>query len=163
MLLHVVVGDLIRDALVAERCDQPIEDRRGVVLSYCCSHAVSLEVGANLIDQVRRAGQAANAVDHSNRVIDGGCPVVNFGMFLAVAFDDAELSSPESCSNHRHELALRIAVAVDVPLRGLDRPMAGQQLNIAQRAASFVHQPRRAGDERSVGLNAMSSLAGRCS
>ena len=83
MLLHVGGGDLIRDTLVTERCDQPIEDRRGVVLSYCCSDAVSLEVGADLVDQVRGPGQAAHAVNHLNRVIDGGCPVVNFRMFFA--------------------------------------------------------------------------------
>ena len=51
VLLDVGGGDLIRDALVTERCDQPIEDRRGVVLSYCCSDAVSFEVGADLVDQ----------------------------------------------------------------------------------------------------------------
>ena len=56
MLLHVVVGDLIRDALVAESCDQPIEDRRGVALSHCCSDTLSIKVGANLVDQVRGPG-----------------------------------------------------------------------------------------------------------
>ena len=50
VLLHVVVGDLIRDALVAESCDQPIEDGRGVALSHCCSDTISIKVGANLVD-----------------------------------------------------------------------------------------------------------------
>ena len=37
-------------------------------------------------------------------------------------------------SNERHQLALRIGVAVDVPLCGLDRPVASKQLDIAQRS-----------------------------
>ena len=36
-------------------------------------------------------------------------------------------------SNHCDQLALGIGVAVDVPLGGLDRPVAGEQLDIAQR------------------------------
>jgi hypothetical protein len=50
MLLHVVVGDPIRDALVAESSDQPIKDRRGVPLSHCCPDMISIKVGANLVD-----------------------------------------------------------------------------------------------------------------
>ena len=42
MLLHVIVRDLIRDPLVAESCDQPIKDRRGVTLSHCCSDTISI-------------------------------------------------------------------------------------------------------------------------
>ena len=51
-------------------------------------------------------------------------------------------------SNHCDQLALRIGVAVDVPLGRLDRPVTGEQLDIAQRATGLVHQPRRPGDER---------------
>jgi hypothetical protein len=51
-------------------------------------------------------------------------------------------------SNHGDELALHIAVAVDVPLSCLDRPVTGEQLDIAQRTAGVVSEPRRAGDER---------------
>ena len=51
-------------------------------------------------------------------------------------------------SNHRDQLALHIGVAVDVPLRCLDRPMTSEQLDISQRTAGFVHEPRRPGDER---------------
>ena len=50
-------------------------------------------------------------------------------------------------SDHRHELALGIGVAVNVPLGGLDRPMTGQQLNIAQRATGLVNEPSGTGDE----------------
>ena len=51
-------------------------------------------------------------------------------------------------SNHCHQLALRISVAVDVPLRGLDRPVTGEQLDIAQRTTGLVDEPRGPGDER---------------
>src|SRR6266404_3880644 len=63
MLLHIAVGDLVRDALVAESRHQPIEHRTGVAIADCCSHLVGPQV------------------------------------------------------------ALGIGVAVDVPLRGLDRPV----------------------------------------
>jgi hypothetical protein len=151
VLLHVVGGDLIRDALVAERGNQPIKDRRGVALSHCRPDAVSIKVGANLVDQARGPGEAANAVDHPDRMVDGGCAVANFGLIVVPA-----LLSP-NCrrgdhgrSDQRDQFALRIGVAVDVSLRCLDRPVTGQQLHIAQRAAGLVHQPGRAGDKRSA-------------
>ena len=84
VLLHVGGSDLVRDALVAERCDQPIENLRGVVLSYCCSDTLSVKVGAYLVDQVRGPGQTANAVNHRSRMIEGGCPIANFWMVLVV-------------------------------------------------------------------------------
>src|ERR1700730_12625624 len=52
--------------------------------------------------------------------------------------------------NHRNELALGIGVAVDVPLRGLDRPMTGQQLHVAQRAACLMNNASGAGNERAA-------------
>ena len=51
-------------------------------------------------------------------------------------------------SNHGDELALGIGVAVDVPLGCLDRPVTGEQLDIAQRPTDPMNQPRRPGDER---------------
>jgi small neutral amino acid transporter SnatA (MarC family) len=51
-------------------------------------------------------------------------------------------------SDHRHELALGIAVAIDVPLGGLDRPVTCQQLNVPERAADLVDEPGCPGDER---------------
>jgi hypothetical protein len=82
MLLHVIVRDLIRDALVAQSFDQPIENWRGVALSYRCADAISIKVGANLVDQARGTGETANAVDHPDRVI--GCGRLVLGMFSAV-------------------------------------------------------------------------------
>jgi hypothetical protein len=52
-------------------------------------------------------------------------------------------------SDHSDQLALHIAVAVDVPLSYcLDRSVTGEQLDIAQRTTGAMSQPRRPGDER---------------
>jgi hypothetical protein len=51
-------------------------------------------------------------------------------------------------SNHCNKLALHIGVAVNVPLGGLDRPVAGEQLEIPQRPTGFVHEPCGPGVER---------------
>src|SRR5262249_36925250 len=53
-------------------------------------------------------------------------------------------------SDHRDELALSIAVAVDVALGGLDRPVTGEQLNVAQRACCLVYEPRGPCDKGSA-------------
>ena len=45
-------------------------------------------------------------------------------------------------SNHCDQLALRISVAVDVPLSGLDRPVTGEQVDVAQRTTGLVDEPR---------------------
>jgi hypothetical protein len=84
MLLHVIVGDLIRDALIAESFDQPIKDRRGLALPHCRSDTISIKVSANLLDQARGTGETANPVDHPDRMIDRGCLVLNFGTSLGV-------------------------------------------------------------------------------
>jgi hypothetical protein len=68
--------------LVAESCDQPIKDRRGLALFNRCSDTISIKVGANLVDQARGTGETANAVDHPDRVI--GCGRLVLGMFSAV-------------------------------------------------------------------------------
>jgi hypothetical protein len=46
--------------------------------------------------------------------------------------------------DQRYEPPLGIAVAIDIALRGLNRPMAGEQLNVPERATGFVDQPSRA-------------------
>ena len=63
---HVLGGDLVRDALVAESRNQPIEQRRGVVAPDCRGNAFGPQVGANIIDQAGRARQATDTVHHSN-------------------------------------------------------------------------------------------------
>ena len=84
VLLHVIVGDLICDALVAERCDQPVENGCGVALSDCRPDILSIEVGANPINQVSGPSKTANAVNQAHRMLDFGRPVVNFGMVLVL-------------------------------------------------------------------------------
>ena len=60
----------------------------------------------------------------------------------------ADVAFGHRCSNHRHQLALDVGVAVDVPLSGLNSPMTSEQLNVAQRAPGLVDESRRSGDER---------------
>src|SRR5271157_4265246 len=63
-----------------------------------------------------------------------------------------------SDSNQRHELALRVGVAVDVALRRRDRGVAGEQLHVAQGTACLRQQPRR---PECVGPNVTSNHQGR--
>jgi hypothetical protein len=44
-------------------------------------------------------------------------------------------------SNHCDQLALHIAVAVDISLCCLDRPVTSEQLDIAQRTTGLMNEP----------------------
>jgi hypothetical protein len=78
--LDVRFGDLIRDALVAERRDQPIEQRRRVAIPNGGGDTDPTIIAANHIKKVGRASKAANAMDQPNSVIDGkGLATTNFG------------------------------------------------------------------------------------
>jgi hypothetical protein len=68
--LHVLGGDLVRDALIAQSRHQPIEQRRGAMASDGGGNAVGLQLGANVVDQAWRARQAADTMHHRNSVID---------------------------------------------------------------------------------------------
>jgi hypothetical protein len=55
--------------------------------------------------------------------------------FLAAGLNRADLASRlllPWASNQRHQLALHIGVAVDVPLGCQQRPVTGEQLNIPE-------------------------------
>ena len=52
--------------------------------------------------------------------------------------------------DQRYQPPLRVAVTIDVSLRGLDRAMTGKQLNIAQGTTGFVYKPGRPRDECSA-------------
>ena len=69
---HVLGGDLVRDALVAQSRHQPIEQRRGVVAPDGRGNAFGPQVGANVVDQASRARQAAHTMHDPDRVIDCG-------------------------------------------------------------------------------------------
>ena len=50
MPLHVIVGDRIGDALVAQSCHQPIEHNSGVAMPDCRLDLVSPQVGSNVVN-----------------------------------------------------------------------------------------------------------------
>jgi hypothetical protein len=52
--------------------------------------------------------------------------------------------------DQRYQPPLGVTVAIDVPLRGLDRAMTSKQLNIAQGTTGFVYKPGRSSDECSA-------------
>src|SRR5262249_25110576 len=79
VLLQVAVGDLVRDALVAERRHQPVEYRTGISVADCRLDLVGPEVCSDLIDQRWRACQATDRMDQPDRVVDcRTLPALNF-------------------------------------------------------------------------------------
>ena len=70
MPLHVVVGDLIGDALVAQSGHQPIEHSSGVAVPDCRLDLVGPQVGSNVVDPGCRPGEAANGMDQPNGMVD---------------------------------------------------------------------------------------------
>ena len=48
----------------------------------------------------------------------------------------------------RYQPPLRIAIAVDIALRGLNRPVTREELNVTKRTASLVDDTGGAGNER---------------
>ena len=70
MPFHVVGGDLVRDALVAQRRRQPIEQCRGVVAPDGSGNAFGPQVSAIVVDQASPAREAADIVHDPNSVID---------------------------------------------------------------------------------------------
>ena len=148
MPLHVRIGRLIGDALVAQSGHQPVEHNSGVAVPDRRLDLVSPQVGPNVVDQAWRACQAANGMDQPNGVVDRW-PVANVGRVLMPRLETAWSCRRRNhgASNHCNEFALGIAVAVDVPLRGLDRPVTCQQLHVPQRATCLVHGAGGPSDE----------------
>src|SRR5260370_8727406 len=62
VLLHVAVGDLVRDALVAERRHQPVEYRTGISVADCRLDLVAPKVRSVPFNTFSRACQAPNAM-----------------------------------------------------------------------------------------------------
>ena len=48
--IHVIVGDRIGDALIAQSGHQPIEHDSGVAITDCRLNFVSREVGSNVVN-----------------------------------------------------------------------------------------------------------------
>src|SRR3984893_310686 len=70
MPLHVIVGDLIRDALVAQTRHEPVEHGRRVVVPDRGPDPLGPEVCPDLIEQAWRPCQATNGMDQPHRMID---------------------------------------------------------------------------------------------
>src|SRR5262249_10063593 len=83
VFLHVGIGDLIRDALIADRGHQPVKHRTGVPVADCCSDFLGSELRSDLFDQVWRPCQATNGMDQPGGMVEcRTSPVLNFGTFL---------------------------------------------------------------------------------
>ena len=119
------------DSLKAQSLDQPIKQGRRIVLLDGTKNASFTQLGTQIIDVGRRARQAA-------------CGVNQFDRIGKIRIERRHLGAN---SDHRNELALRITIAVDVSLRRLNRSIASQQLDVAQRSAGMMNQPRGAGNE----------------
>ena len=86
---------------------------------------------------------------------------------LALSFDRASTLTCGAAGDHRnsdqrHELALGVGVAVDVPLGGLDRPVARQELHVSQRGTGIVDQPGGPGDEGAAARMGRATLQADC-
>ena len=66
VLRHVVGGDLVRDALVAQNRCQPIEQRRRVVATDGSGNSLALQ----LVQQIGRASEAADPVNEADRMVE---------------------------------------------------------------------------------------------
>jgi hypothetical protein len=100
--VHVVASDSVRDALVAQRVDQPIEYRRRVAIGDPFSHPVGLELGSNVIDQARGSGKTADPVDKPGSVIDCSSPPPVANSCRTLALGLAMLAGPGR--SHRHQI-----------------------------------------------------------
>jgi hypothetical protein len=69
MLANVAASDLIGDALVAERTQQPVEYLGCVTTSNGLKHTGFSSIGADIIKKRQRSGQAADLSDQINRAI----------------------------------------------------------------------------------------------
>jgi hypothetical protein len=67
MLGDVTVCHLVRDALVAQGVDQPIEQGRRIVAANGGSKTAVL--APNVVDEGSRAGEATDSMDDSDRML----------------------------------------------------------------------------------------------
>ena len=67
MLAHVGTSNLIRDALVTERLEQPIKNSWGIVLRDRVLNAGFLQAGPDVIKECQRAGEAAHSFNQLER------------------------------------------------------------------------------------------------
>src|SRR4030081_2258417 len=67
MLGEIPVCHLVRDALVAQGVDQPVEQGRRIVAANGGSKTAVL--APNVVDEGSRAGEAADSVDDADRML----------------------------------------------------------------------------------------------
>ena len=72
------------------------------------------------------------------------------GQLASLPFFAAVVGGVSGVLDQRYQPPLGVTVAIDVPLRGLDRAMTSEQLNIAQGTTGFMYKPGRPGDECSA-------------
>jgi hypothetical protein len=68
--LHVVVGDLVGDALVAQNRDKPIEQRSLILGADRRTNAFGLKRFASISDKRGRASDLANPQDQLRGVVE---------------------------------------------------------------------------------------------
>ena len=69
MLFHVAVSDAIRDPLIAEYLDQPIENNRGVVAANRSDYTAPGQPDPGVFDQRWRTRCLADAPDQLDRAV----------------------------------------------------------------------------------------------
>ncbi len=70
MSLHVVVSDLVADALIADRFEQPVEHHRRVAAKNGGANTAPGQVAGEPIDQERLTGDSADPRDEPGRSIE---------------------------------------------------------------------------------------------
>jgi hypothetical protein len=68
--LHVIEGDLVGDALMAERRDKPIEQRGRIAVANGGMNAFGFERFPGVVDKRCRASDAANPQDQPGRMVE---------------------------------------------------------------------------------------------
>jgi hypothetical protein len=124
--LHVRFGDLIRDALVAERRDQPIEKRRRIAIPNGGGDTEATILIANPIKEIGRAGKTTNAMDQSNRMVECGSLLARFlmGSMLVV-----ERTLSTGCRPGDHGCHHSRALDADININGLATTDERKKLN----------------------------------
>jgi hypothetical protein len=143
--VHEVRGDFVGNALIAQGCDEVIEQDCCIPGADGFPQIFAVWTETCIVDEGGSTSDMADLKDQPGGM--GECRIFPWPRTARVGKLDFSVS--HSCSNHRHELALGVGIAVDVTLGSLDRAVTGQQLDIAQRTTRSVDQPRGPRDERS--------------
>jgi hypothetical protein len=108
--VHKVLGDLVRNALIAQGRNQPVEQGRRIPAADRFPKVLTLRSKTRLID---KRGGTSDAADLENQ----SCCMSQRGLIPVVL---ADFAFDHRCSNHRHQLSLGVGVPVDVPLGRLN-------------------------------------------